>query len=266
MSNITGDVIDVLVKLGLVESNGGGGVTPGLRKITDASGNTVLVGPDGLPLDLGVGLTETSPGSGIYLAEVANKVDTAANLRLYAGADGQFSAASDVDAVFRHTGVAGEAIGDYRNGHVGRAAVQLVSQARANGSALDFAGGNVVVDTLGVISIASDNITIPAGIDYYDVNFYLPLSENSGATNTQRKISMLIGGATPSPYQITGLTDITLTGVHSGQIIGDMKHVTKTKALTNVLTFVFAHNSAVDPNIGGPATPPRITVDMYRND
>ena len=44
MSNITGDVIDVLVKLGLVESNGGGGVTPGLRKITDANGNTVLAG------------------------------------------------------------------------------------------------------------------------------------------------------------------------------------------------------------------------------
>ena len=42
MSNITGDVIDVLVKLGLVESNGGGGVTPGLRKITDANGNKVL--------------------------------------------------------------------------------------------------------------------------------------------------------------------------------------------------------------------------------
>ena len=51
MSNITGDVIDVLVKLGLVESNGGGGVTPGLRKITNATtGAMVLIGADGIEI------------------------------------------------------------------------------------------------------------------------------------------------------------------------------------------------------------------------
>ena len=47
MASITNDVIDVLVKTGLLESNGSGGVIPGLRKVTDASGNTMLAGADG---------------------------------------------------------------------------------------------------------------------------------------------------------------------------------------------------------------------------
>lgn len=219
---------------------------------TDSSGATVL--------EAGGAQIE------VMALEVANKVDTAENLRLYAGVDGQISCASDTDSLYRHNGVASGAVAYRRSKFAGRAVLNLASLAVANGAALDFAGGAVVVDDLGIISTANDNITIPAGIDYYDVNLYLPLSEQAGATNTQRKISMLIDGAAPSRYQITGLTDITLTEVHSGQINGDIKHVTKIKALTNVLTFIFSHNSAVNPNIGGPATFPRITIDMYRND
>ena len=48
MASITNDVIDVLVNLGLVEGKAGGGVVPGLRRTTDASGNTVLAGVGGV--------------------------------------------------------------------------------------------------------------------------------------------------------------------------------------------------------------------------
>lgn len=53
--------------------------------------------------------------SGIIIAIIANKVDAKANLRSYAGLDGQLSVASDADVIFRHTGVAGAAVPYYRN-------------------------------------------------------------------------------------------------------------------------------------------------------
>ena len=58
MASITNDVIDVLVKTGLLESNGNGGVIPGLRKVTDANNNTVLVGADGIVIPFAYGRGE----------------------------------------------------------------------------------------------------------------------------------------------------------------------------------------------------------------
>ena len=60
MASITNDVIDVLVKTGLLESNDSGGVIPRLRKVTDASGNTVLEGA-GRSYSLGMLGTNSDP-------------------------------------------------------------------------------------------------------------------------------------------------------------------------------------------------------------
>ena len=236
---------------------------------TDVNGNMVLVGPDGLPLDLGVGLTETSPGSGIYLAEVANKVDTAANLRLYAGADGQISAASDVDAIFRHTGSAG-AKGYYRSKFVGRTKIEAFNGVAAGGAAdtwttLDFNGGLVVVDDLtGTGVLASDAIIVPAGVDYYDVSIHVPWSENA-ASGTTRKVRLIADGAASSSY--TAITAAILeTSVLSTTINASFKHITKTKAAAVTLTLQTLWNGTTAPTLGIGLNVVQFTVDMYRND
>ena len=74
MASITNDVIDVLVKTGLLESNGSGGVIPGLRKVTDASGNTVLVGPDGV-IPRALGSNVITVGDGGDFTDIADAID-----------------------------------------------------------------------------------------------------------------------------------------------------------------------------------------------
>ena len=169
MASITNDVIDVLVKLGMLQANGSGGVVPGLRKITDASGNTVLV-MDGVEY---AALPVVAPD--LVAANVNLRTDTRANLMALAGGTSEIGYDPATKSLVMFNGVLGEAQVSGREAIVARL-IAPISSTTANADnttptavAFNLTGAFYNNDGLIDDGTSLSEILIPAGINVTSV-------------------------------------------------------------------------------------------------
>ena len=172
MSNITGDVIDVLVRLGLLKSGSGGGV------------EAAAVG----------GLTETSPGSGIYDANIIHRTGTIAALLALDGGNGEIGVATDMQALVRFNGAIGGARAFYRSGLMAGIYVNRDNLAGYIANNTDVPLTYVManrVDTLGVVQ--TDGSFIFSGFAPHEVvgvSYSIDQSFGSSAVGSVREITL----------------------------------------------------------------------------
>ena len=175
MASITNDVIDVLVKLGLIQSNGGGGVAPSLRKATDANNNTVLVGADGDPL-----LTVEQPSKNIIANIIPRTGDLVTELLPLAGGAGEISSDPTNGALVLHSGVGGGAKAFYPDSPY-RTIYCTMSKLVPTATETTMVFGSKSGDVDGIIDLATGAITI-SGYRAYEISVRITYPANTTGT------------------------------------------------------------------------------------
>ena len=138
-----------------------GGTVPAMVQTNATTGLPELLGPDGtyaaLPLD----------ANGNATANINHRTGLLDSLLGLPGGAGEIGVATDIDALVVYSGVTGEAVPFYRNGHIGTFApagnttVSAVASG-ATGKVVTFSGA--YMDAPGFLAAGGDNVTfvVPA--------------------------------------------------------------------------------------------------------
>ena len=217
--------------------------------------------------DLGAGGLENvlvADANGNVVANVIPRTGTLAALQAIttAAGDPEIAVASTGEIVVYNGGVAKT---HRRSKLVGKTTIQQATTTAAGAATawnvVSFVGGVIVEDDLSAADLANSRILVPAGIDYYEVHYYVPWAEITSTSGSRRRARVTLGGSAVGLFVAGAPT--TVTGEIGTTLSGFIPKSTKTLASSIGVQLETYHDSAAIPNLGIGTSLPTMTVLMY---